>query len=450
MKNYPLLTLFFCCSIALYAQSPTDLNDDIAAIAAFNSVTNIEMNFNNARRKEEMQLGLTTNSIKDLDLPDQTTWDNFTDDQKGLFILNDERTARAGVNYNGTAVKGLPFQGVEKKVDDVAQAFADLLYTTNRFDHVINGSSPSNRIDNAITTSCRTFLQFSENLFIEGSSFNSGFVETVAKAIYNWNYEDKSSGWGHRRMNLFQGFTDDNGEANQEGFIGLGVHRGNAYNNTTDFNDPFAFSFGALVVLNYYDPVATANAGSCNYNVTVSTNSLSNSCQAAVTVTSANGNADVMAINTITTSGTVTVSNNATYSAGTSVTLNSGFSVQSGTNFTAKIEACANTLVNEMPVETAFVERNKVAQSNFSFKSDPIAFPNPFNTEFTLQYELKEASTVNIEVLNLNGQSVKSYSKHQLAGFNEEKIDAVDWTPGVYFIRIQGNIQTWTKRLVKK
>ena len=271
MNKLILSTLFLLTISILFAQSPTDLNSDISASAGFNTVTAIENSFNNARRQEEIQKGLTTNSIKNLDLPDQTTWDGYSDEQKMLFLLNDERTARAGINYGSGAVKGLPFQGVEAQIDGVANTYATLNYTSNRFDHNLNGS-PWDRIDNALGTSCRTPISFAENLAIQGQSSASTFPEAVTSAVYNWNYVDASSSWGHRQMSLFQGFTDDNGIVGQEGFIGVGVHRGGAYNNVTDFN--FSVAHGAITVLTYYDPVADANAGTCNYNITVTTNSL--------------------------------------------------------------------------------------------------------------------------------------------------------------------------------
>lgn len=280
MNKLILSTLFFLNISILFAQSPTDLNSDISASAGFNTVTDIENSFNNARRQEETQKGLATNSIQNLDLPDQTTWDAYSDEQKMLFLLNDERTARAGIDYGSGAVKGLPFQGVEAQIDGVANTYATLNYTTNRFNHNLNGS-PWDRIDNALGTSCRTFISFAENLAIQGQSFASTFPEAVTSAVYNWNYKDALSNWGHRQMSLFQGFTDDNGVVGQEGFIGVGVHRGGAYNNVTDFN--FSVAHGAITVLTYYDPVADANAGTCNYNITVTTNSLVSCTKPTVT-----------------------------------------------------------------------------------------------------------------------------------------------------------------------
>jgi hypothetical protein len=76
--------------------------------------------YNSARRSEELQLGLVANSISDLHLPDQHTWDYMSRDAQALYVLNDERTARACVDYGSGGVKGLPFEGVGSKIDGVA------------------------------------------------------------------------------------------------------------------------------------------------------------------------------------------------------------------------------------------------------------------------------------------------------------------------------------------
>jgi len=114
-----LIFLLFSFFQHSWGQTPGNLNSDVTVTPNWSSVTNIENSFNMARREEETQLGLGVNSIQNLDIPD-ANWNTWTDDQKALYILNDERTSRAGINYGAGPVKGLPFNGIELAIDNVA------------------------------------------------------------------------------------------------------------------------------------------------------------------------------------------------------------------------------------------------------------------------------------------------------------------------------------------
>ena len=119
-KIRALALLIFLMSIShvfLKAQSPANLIFDVNASHGFSTTQAIENTFNNGRRQEEIQLGLPTNSISNLNLPSDAIWDDMSDEAKMLFLLNDERTSRAGINYGAGPVKGLPFAGVALGVD---------------------------------------------------------------------------------------------------------------------------------------------------------------------------------------------------------------------------------------------------------------------------------------------------------------------------------------------
>ncbi|MFK7979196.1 MAG: 3-coathanger stack domain-containing protein [Saprospiraceae bacterium] len=455
MKKFTILLLFFAGITVLPAQSPRNLTSNVTggleASTAY-TVAQIESTFNSGRRQEETQLGLTANSIKNLDLPDQAIWDAYSHDQKMLFIMNDERTSRAGIDYGDGAVKGLPYQGVESTMDGVSQTYAELLIANNAFNHTSNGS-PGSRISNALGASCVAFNAYSENLAVAASSGPNPFPSTIEASIFGWNYQDANSAWGHREASLAQTLTDDNGDSGQEGYIGVGVATGDSY---TLFGSNFPYA--SLVVFNFFDPVATATASvnNCTFNVTVSTNSLSgNSCQAAVTATSANGNADLSAINTITTSGTVNVTGTVAYKAGTSITLNTGFHAQAGSNFTASIEACAAFTGNNTPTALASARSGStrfttIVQEHHNFLESAIS-PNPFTQSFMIDYHLPKSSTVNIDVFNLNGQKVMGsiVLSNQVEGNNQVVINGENWVSGLYLVRIRMDNQVWTKRLVK-
>lgn len=124
--------------LSLFAQAPNEPKDllmNVTTETDWSTVVTIENSFNSSRRQEEMQLGLPANSIMNLDLPGQATWNAYSVDQKALYIMNDERTARAGINYGTGPVKGLPFNGIEAKIDNVAQNWSQYQIDNNTTGH---------------------------------------------------------------------------------------------------------------------------------------------------------------------------------------------------------------------------------------------------------------------------------------------------------------------------
>ena len=84
--------------------------------------------------------------------------------------------------------------------------------------------------------------------------------------------------------------------------------------------------------------------------------------------------------------------------------------------------------------------------SKFSLGSN---YPNPVESETTIKYELKDASSVTIEVYNTLGQKVATLvDQEQEAGSH-----SIGWTAGddlssgVYFYRMQAGDFTETKRI---
>ena len=253
----------------LFSQSPPDLTADIPwdenAVTAGNqqtyaNKTAIDNAFTNARRKEEVQFGIATNTLGSLVLP--TNYLTLTQDQQALLLVNAERACRAGVNYSGTVVKGLPLEAIEGTIDGVSQAHMDWMIANNKWSHTgAGGLSPFQRIDNAVGTSCREFITYGENLAIFGSS--SGVPPLlVAQSMYIWIFADASSSWGHRQMCLYQGFNNNRNSASSEGYLGWasGGKNDGTYN-PVGFNLAFQYA----TVMNYFDPVATG----CSFVVPV-------------------------------------------------------------------------------------------------------------------------------------------------------------------------------------
>ncbi len=302
-STFLVIVIFSGC---LWASSPPNISSDIPwadstgneidNTAAYGGVTDIMLAFNHARREEEKQLNLAVGSIADLSLPVQATWDGMSDDEKMLYLLNDERMARTSI-VDG--VIGLPFAGVESSIDLIAENYANLLHDTDKTDHNqpsgnASVDSPFKRIeqDPVIGSICHEFVDYSENLAFFVSYLSSGTPNVplpIERSLYQWVYVNSASHWVHREMVLLQdatlsesdtgsafksGFNNNNGAVSHEGLIG--VHRvgSSAYMPLTI---PAGFNnYGVIVVFAFFDPVSNAEVSrqNCQYNVTLKTEDL--------------------------------------------------------------------------------------------------------------------------------------------------------------------------------
>lgn len=225
----------------LLASYPSDPTADIHWSAGYNGVADIQTAFNNARATENAQLG---RSIPMLNLPTQATWNQMSDGDKALWLINRERLDR-GV---------LPLDGLEANVSSVAQTYADYLLDNNTWGHDADGYSPWERLENnPAIGACHDFLSISENLAVFVTS-GSSIALPVEQAIFNWMYEDGGCcGWGHRHTILWNSYTDNSGAAGKEGFLGFGRANGGPY------KGPFSSSwnFAEMLVMNVFDPCSS-------------------------------------------------------------------------------------------------------------------------------------------------------------------------------------------------
>jgi hypothetical protein len=78
-------------------------------------------------------------------------------------------------------------------------------------------------------------------------------------------------------------------------------------------------------------------------------------------------------------------------------------------------------------------------------------FPNPFTSNTTLRYSLKETDNVNITLYDMQGRVVKEVfnGKHS-AGMHELTIDGAEYSAGMYFANITGKEGSHAIKLVKK
>lgn len=261
-KIYLILPIFILIINQLIAQcyngSPTVNNP-----TNYNVGLSIEANFNNARRWEEVNLGLPANCLGNMTEP-VIGWTYMSDDEIALYIHNSERMARGF----------LPFYGIEIHLDAVAQAHTDWQITNDVFSHGgnpafgttytykncincttnITGSSPFDRMN--YSTPLKNQWQMEAENIASNVTSGSSIADFVAQGIYRFIYQDGGSAWGHR-LNVLVSFTNDWGDSGNEGFLGIGVAGGSNFQacaySCTNWN------YAKILTVNYYDPQGGAS-----------------------------------------------------------------------------------------------------------------------------------------------------------------------------------------------
>ncbi|MBD3218313.1 MAG: T9SS type A sorting domain-containing protein, partial [candidate division Zixibacteria bacterium] len=75
-------------------------------------------------------------------------------------------------------------------------------------------------------------------------------------------------------------------------------------------------------------------------------------------------------------------------------------------------------------------------------------FPNPFNPETEIQLSLPEASDWRIEIFNINGRVIETFSGYSEAGKVTVKFQADNLATGMYFYRATAGDFTDTKKMI--
>ncbi len=242
MKNF-LGLIITLASITLFAQEQSsksyypDLTTNVKWTVGTSTLTEVQTAFNNARNNENSQL---STSIPTLTFPSLNEWNAKTDGEKALWLLNKERTDR-GL---------LPLHGLEGNITNIAQYYAQYLIDHDTFDHVADGYTPFQRMDNdPVIGVCHDFSPIGENIFYFVTTETS-IPFSIERSFYGWMYNDSSSAWGHRKCILYYPYNDNSGVSGDEGFLGIGKAHGNNYQGS--FSHPY--NYAEIVVINVFDP----------------------------------------------------------------------------------------------------------------------------------------------------------------------------------------------------
>ncbi|MEO8664381.1 MAG: serine hydrolase [Ignavibacteria bacterium] len=103
-----------------------------------------------------------------------------------------------------------------------------------------------------------------------------------------------------------------------------------------------------------------------------------------------------------------------------------------------------NTVIQNMPVGIKSI--SDITPDNFSLQQN---FPNPFNPETKIKFELPEKEFVTLSVINMLGQEVETLFEGVLSsGTYTYNWNASEFTAGVYFYRLQTTRHSEVKKML--
>jgi hypothetical protein len=132
---------------------------------------------------------------------------------------------------------------------------------------------------------------------------------------------------------------------------------------------------------------------------------------------------------------------NITFAAGEIIVLKPGFHANAGSNFHANITPCSGKTLAKVKSNTSDARNAKpdsLPNNTTKCMNFAKAYPNPFKNQFTIEYTLDSPSHILIEVFNIHGSKVYSFSENcQNTGVFTHCCNLPNNTSGLYIIKIQ-------------
>ena len=151
-------------------------------------------------------------------------------------------------------------------------------------------------------------------------------------------------------------------------------------------------------------------------------------------------------------SGTVLMNDTVTLEAGTQVTLLPNFTAELGSDFTAKIGECSQSISSEVSTTNLVSKLEDNQASNIKSKDKNAAFgisPNPASYTTTFSIELETPSKVSISIFDINGKLVKNVKPIQILNSGSHIFEiSVEELRGFYAVRLLVEDSIITKRLI--
>jgi len=84
-----------------------------------------------------------------------------------------------------------------------------------------------------------------------------------------------------------------------------------------------------------------------------------------------------------------------------------------------------------------------------TYNSIPPCYPNPFNSETTVTFNVPLKQFLELSVYNLLGQKISTiFQGEKPPGVYQMHIDGYDMTSGVYFIRMEIGYNSFAKKIL--
>jgi len=106
--------------------------------------------------------------------------------------------------------------------------------------------------------------------------------------------------------------------------------------------------------------------------------------------------------------------------------------------------------VGTLPVPAPALPNNTTSRA----KADEIIwlsqYPNPFTSDFAVQYYLQKAGKVDVKVFDVQGKVVLSESRTAVPGIQYTEMNGSSLPSGIYMLTIQANGQSLSRKIVKQ
>lgn len=134
------------------------------------------------------------------------------------------------------------------------------------------------------------------------------------------------------------------------------------------------------------------------------------------------------------------------------VLLTAGFAVQPGANFKAEVDDCGAGIVEETPTNEMAKARN-IATTNKSKITTDLAFkiyPNPFENQFFVDYQIDKPSQVTIQLFDILGKKVSDIlvEEQQPKGIYQAAFNNQYLSEGTYILVIRVNERMYQRKVV--
>ncbi|MBI3520758.1 MAG: T9SS type A sorting domain-containing protein [Bacteroidetes bacterium] len=87
-------------------------------------------------------------------------------------------------------------------------------------------------------------------------------------------------------------------------------------------------------------------------------------------------------------------------------------------------------------------------ENHESFVSEMVVYPNPSSEVVNFKFNIKSAQQINIEITDINGKVIRSNNFGKMQGESTQSVNISGIAKGTYFVKINGEQATETRKLV--